>query len=236
MLHKALALAALLLTPCLSHAAIFDSADILPSNSAAGGVFGEILLSDPTSEGVEIHGRYGLSEAWNVKGIIGFGSKNKKFRFGGEAIYSILPDWEGQVGLSALGSLMYINRQEGGGVQFRVAPMVHKKLETWADLPATLYISLPLYFEARGGKYTTGSQFVLGSLFDLNEASRSYLSTEVGIRLAKAESYVMVGFGYRFGELRFERRNRGSGSGTSERSSGSSSNEKEYTDADFQKR
>jgi hypothetical protein len=222
--------ASLLFVPTLAPAAVFDSADILPKNSGAGGVLGEILLSDPTSEGVELHGRYGLTDDWNVKGIIGFGSKTKRFRFGGEGVYNIIPDWEGQVGFSALGSAIYINRGEGlgGGLQLRLAPMVHKKVSTWADLPATIYAALPLYFEGRRGTYTTGSQFVLGSLWDLNDAARTYVSTEVGIRLAKAESYLLVGFGLRIGELRFVKRGAGSSSNTPP-----PSGSKDFTDADF---
>jgi len=218
------------LSPSLSQAAVFDSADILPKNSGAGGVFGEILLSDPTSEGVELQGRYGLNEDWNVKGIIGFGSKTKRFRFGGEAVYNIIPDYEGQLGFSALASALYINRGPGlgGGLQLRVAPMIHKKITTWADLPATLYAALPLYFEGRGGTYTTGSQFVLGSLWDLSDSSRTYLSTEVGVRLAKAESYLLVGFGFRIGELRFVKRGASKSNATP-----NPSGNKDFTDADF---
>lgn len=222
--------ASLLFAPTLSQAAVFDSADILPHNSGAAGVFGEILISDPTSEGVELQGRYGLNDDWNVKGIMGFGSKTKRFRLGGEAVYNIIPDWEGQLGFSALGSVTYINRGEflGGGLQLRVAPMVHKKITTWADLPATLYAALPFYFEGRGGKYNTGSQFVLGSLWDLSDTSRTYLSTEVGVRLAKAESYLLVGFGVRIGELRFVRKGE-----KASPNKAPPSGQKDFTDADF---
>ncbi|RYZ97050.1 MAG: hypothetical protein EOP11_22565 [Proteobacteria bacterium] len=222
-----------LFIPTLSQAAIFDSADILPKNSGAGGVFGEILLSDPTSEGVELQGRYGLSDDWNVKGIIGFGSKTKRFRVGGEGIFNIIPDYEGQLGFSALGSVTYINRGDflGGGMQLRIAPMIHKTISTWADLPANLYAALPLYFEGRRGTYTTGSQFVVGSLFDLNSTARSYISTEVGIRLSKAESYLLLGFGLRIGELKFTKRGRPANVDSEPRAKGA--NGKDFTDADF---
>ena len=115
------------------------------------------------------------------------------------------------------------------GLQLRIAPMVHKKVTTWADLPATLYAALPLYFEGRRGTYTTGSQFVLGSLWDLTDTSRTYVSTEVGIRLAKAESYLLVGFGLRIGELRFTKR----GASGSSSNTANPSGQKDFTDADF---
>lgn len=220
-----------LLLSAPASAAIFDAPDMLKENAGAIGAFGEILLSDPTSEGAELRGRYGISEEWNVGAHLGVGSNGKKLRFGGEGIYNVLPDWEGQVGLSILGGASYIRRFTSGGVQFRVAPVMHKKFLTpWADLPATAYLGVPLVFEARSGNYTTGAQFVLGSLFDLSSASRFYVGGEAGIKIAKSESYILLGVGARLGELRFYKRDQTSGSGSA---GGKASGGKEYTDADF---
>lgn len=224
---KTLIALATLLLPLTTHAALFDAADILPENSGAVGAFGELLLSDPTSEGLEARGRYGLSDDWNVAAILGTGSKGKQFRFGGEAVYSILPDWEGQVGLSAIGSALYIERFNSGGVQLRVGVMGHKKVNGWAGLPATIYLGLPFYFEGRRGTYNTGAQIVFGSLMDLNETSRYYLGAEGGVKVGNSDSYILLGLGMRFGDLKFAKREKGP---TATKKPG----EREYKDADFE--
>jgi hypothetical protein len=225
-----------------AQAAVFDASDILPEKSAAISGFGELLLSDPSSEGIEGRARFGLSDAWNATGIIGTGSKNKGFRLGGELIYNMIPDWEGQFGISGMASATYINRGTGG-VLFRFAPMVHKRFTGWNALPALVYASLPFSLEARSGTYTSGSQFVVGSLFDISEAKRFYVGGEGGIRLAKAESYVLLGFGIRLGEMRFDRKERsGQDAEHKERTTGqdperkerkTGKGEKEYSDEDF---
>lgn len=217
-----------------AHAAIFDAADVLPENSAAISGFGELLLSDPSSEGVEGRARFGLSDYWNVAGIIGTGSKNKAFRLGGEAVFSLIPDYDGQIGISALASVMYINRMSKGGMQFRAAPMVHKRYTGWNGLPALVYVSLPFYWEARSGTYGSGSQLVVGSSFDVSEGNRFYVNGEGGIRLAKAESYILLGFGIRLGDMQFNRKERKGSGEPSKKERGTMNGEKEYRDEDFQ--
>lgn len=98
--------------PLAAHATVFDAADLLPPNSGALSTMGEILLTDPTSEGIEAHGRYGLNEDWNVGAIIGTGTKEKNFRMGGQGVFNLLPDWEKQLGLSFLGNALYLRRNE----------------------------------------------------------------------------------------------------------------------------
>jgi hypothetical protein len=228
-----------LLTVCFlaspAQAAIFDAADILPRNAGAVGAMGEILLSDPTSEGVEAHGRYGLSDDLNLGAILGTGSKNKRFRLGGEAIYNLLPDWQGQVGVSFLGSVLYLNRPTGGGLQMRVGPMVHKRITSWSAHPATFYVALPFYLEANHGTYYSATQLVLGSDFDLTEGGHYYGTGEAGIRLNRADSYVLLGFGIRLGDLKFNRRERAPDDQDLPSQPKRAASEREYSDEDFKK-
>jgi hypothetical protein len=212
---KSLLLLALLILTPTSQAAIFDAPDILPENSGAVGVFGELLLNDPTSEGAEARARYGFSDALNFGANLGIGSNGKKFRLGGETVFNILPDWDGQIGLSALASAMYLRRLNSGGLQLRVGLMGHKKIDSITGYPATIYLAIPFYLEGRSGTYTTGSQ------------GRFYGSTELGVKLANSESYILLGAGFRLGELRFQKRSKGSSPATD-------SSPDEYKDEDFQ--
>jgi|GEM_PF-635980 len=232
-LISALALA-LLTHP--AHAAVFDAADILPQNAGAIGAFTELLLSDPTSEGVEARARYGLSDAWNIGANIGGGSKSKKFRMGAEAVFNALPDWEGQLGLSGIASATYLRRFDGGGMQFRIGPMIHKRLTGWTGLPANIYLAIPWYQEIRGSTFTSGTQLVLGTDFDIAEAGRFYAVAELGIKLAKTDSYILLGAGTRLGDLAFNRGEAGGKkNGVPNRGGGKRSDDDEYTDEDFKK-
>lgn len=208
-----------------SHAAVFDAADFLSPHSATLGAFGEILLSDPSSEGVEARGRYGLSEEWNVGAIFGVGSKNKQTRIGGEAVYSFIPDYDGQVGLSAILGAQYQKRNGAGGLYMRLAPLAHKKVTAWNGMPATIYLSLPFYIDARGGNYSTGTHLVLGAIMDVNSHGRFYAVSEAGVRISKAESYILLGAGVRFGEVRLARGEK--------KKSKNKDEESEYRDEDF---
>lgn len=217
-----------------AHATIFDAADILPQNSGAFSGFGEIILTDPTSEGLEVHGRYGLSDDWNVGAILGTGTKDKNFRFGGQGVFNLLPDWEGQVGLSFIGNVLYLRRYDTGGIQTQVGPMIHKRVGGWLGYPANIHLGLLWQLEARGSHLESGSQLVVGSDFDLAGGSRFYMSAELGIRLAKADSYVLVGVGTRLGDLAFKKKSEELPRNT-KRSGGRGTGEREYTDEDFKK-
>ncbi len=219
-------------TPAL--ATIFDAADILPPNSGAISALGEILLTDPTSEGIEAHGRYGISDDWNVGAIIGTGTKDKNFRFGGQGVFSLLPDWEGQLGVSIIGTALYLRRYDGGGLQTQVGPMIHKRLTGWSGLPANLHAGLIWQVEARSGQFSSGSQLVFGSDFDVADHGRYYMSAELGIRLARTDSYVLLGIGTRLGDLAFNPKKETRDSAlpkNTKRGSG----ERNYTDEDFKK-
>jgi hypothetical protein len=223
-----------LLAAAPAHATVFDSADILPQNAGAIGIMGEILTSDPTSEGVEVHGRYGLNEDWNVGAFLGTGDKEKNFRMGGRGVYTLLPDWEGQVGLSFLADGQYLKRSDGGGVQTHLAALVHKRITGWNKMPANLHAGFVWQLEARNGNLTSGTGVEVGSNFDIGEASRYYADVELGIKIARADSYVLVGFGMRLGDLTFTPKKGGGAAPAAPNKS--SSKGSDYTDEDFGKK
>ena len=72
---------------------------------------------------------------------------------------------------------------------------------------------------------------MVGSDFDISEGGRYYMDAELGLRLAKADSYVVFGVGMRLGELSFTKK--GEQPMSEKKSSGSK--EKELTDEDFKK-
>lgn len=190
--------------PHQSHATVFDAADILPPNAGAVGAMGEIVLTDPTSEGAEVHARYGLTEDWNVGVILGTGDKDKNFRFGGQGIFNLLPDWEKQLGLSFLGKALYLRRYDTGGLQLQVGPILHKRITGWTSLPANVHAGFFWEPEVRSGSSSSGTQIEVGSNFDIAQQGKAYVDAELGIKLARTDSYVLVGIGWRLGDLEFK--------------------------------
>jgi len=231
-----LLLTLLALFPLCAHATVFDAADILPPNSGAVSGMGEIVLTDPTSEGIEGHARYGLNEDWNVGAIVGTGDKDKNFRLGGEGVFNLLPDWEKQLGLSFLGKVLYLRRFDTGGLQTQVGPMLHKRITGWNSLPANIQAGIFWELEARSGNFTSGSQIEVGSNFDIASAGRAYMATELGIRLARTDSYILVGLGFRLGDLEFSpRKEQHEGSLPSKKKGSGGSSKGDYSDEDFKK-
>ncbi|HEY8278410.1 MAG TPA: hypothetical protein VIH99_02220 [Bdellovibrionota bacterium] len=234
-LHKALlTIFAVLLASPTAHAAVFDSLDTLPKNAGALGAFGELLLSGGASEGIEAHGRYGLSDDWNVGASLGTGSKDKKFRMGGDGVFNLIPDWQGQLGLSFRGSAMYQRDYSTGGLVMSIGPFLHKRFA--GGFPANLYGGLLWQVETRREHVTSGSAFVLGSNFDVAAQGRYYLGAEVGVNLSHVDSYVLAGFGMRLGDVSFtpkEKKGREDLPRDVKRPRRSS--DKDYTDEDFRK-
>jgi hypothetical protein len=141
-----------------------------------------------------------------------------------EGVYGFIPDAPGQFGFSVLASAVYLKR-DNGGLLLRLAPMGSKEIDGLNGLPNILYVALPVSVDARGGNYTTGTQLVFGSLFDLNDNGRYYAGLEGGISLAKSESYILGGLGMRIGELKFENKD--------PKKSGGKDDSDEYRDEDF---
>ena len=225
----------IMFVPHQSQATVFDAADILPPNSGAIGTMGEIVLTDPTSEGLEVHGRYGLNEDWNVGAILGTGDKDKNFRLGGEGIFNLLPDWEKQVGLSFLAKALYLRRFETGGIQLQGGAIVHKRITGWTNLPANIHAGIFWEPEFRSGSSSSGTQIEIGSNFDIADQGRAYVAAELGLKLARTDSYVLLGIGWRLGDLEFKPASSGDAPKAKGSSRGKGSKDHDYTDDDFKK-
>jgi hypothetical protein len=225
----------IMFVPHQSQATVFDAADILPPNAGAVGAMGEIVLTDPTSEGAEVHARYGLTEDWNVGAILGTGDKDKNFRIGGQGVFNLLPDWEKQLGLSFIAKALYLRRFETGGLQLQVGPILHKRITGWTNLPANVHAGLFWEPEIRSGNSSSGTQIEVGSNFDIADQGKAYVDAEVGIKLARTDSYILLGIGWRLGDLEFTPRGKDHDDAPVKSKSKSSGRDHDYSDDDFKK-
>ena len=173
----------------LAGAVVFDAADMLNEGKFGIGLDTEILLSNPSSEGLEARVKYGLSPNFNTQGIIGIGSDYRGFRFGANNTLSIFPDIEGQIGVAMLLGGLYLRRPNKGVVIASAGPMIHKKFSDWT-VPVNAFLAIPFAIELDSGRYYTGSQLTFGSIL---EFSRVNIPLELGIGMGSMETYVSAG-------------------------------------------
>ncbi len=191
----------------VTHAAIFDSADFIGKGSHSAGVFGDIVLSNPSGEGIEGRYKWGLDDYLNLEALVGAGSDTRKFRAGGQVDYNILPDVAGQPGISAIGGGMLLKRdvenETKTGVRFTLTPLIHKGVDGLNGLPMLLYLGIPWSLTFQSGSYVASSEVGFGALVDIDHDHSWFVDSEAGFTLAKGESYIMIGVGSRF--LPFEK-------------------------------
>jgi hypothetical protein len=182
-----------------ANAAIFDAPDYLEPGKVSVGALGEFLLNNPSGEGIEVRAKRGINDMVNVQPFIGFGKDNRRFRFGVAVPVNFFPNTESQPGVSMVLTGMYVRRDTFSGVNFSVAPMLHKVLQGANDLPLNLFLAFPLHVELFDGKYKTGLQAAFGGLYDLDRFDTYFLMSEINVSLNHAESSVVLGGGIRFG-------------------------------------
>jgi len=220
-----IAIATLALTPQLTRAAIFDAADILRPGSNSIGILTEAVLSNPSSEGIELRAKQGINEMVNLQAILGTGSDNRKFRFGGQSTITFFPDADGQPGISLLAGALYLRRATYSALQISSGPMIHEIVSGPHGYPITLYLAMPWSIELHSGNYNTSLQLAFGANYELTEKRNWFANTEAGIALNRSESYVALGIGMRLGQATFLN--------TKKSSKNKESNEIEYKSEDF---
>ena len=176
-------------------APLLDAADHLEGGGFSAGLGAELLLSNPSSEGLEVRAKYGVTDNLNTQAILGIGSDHRKFRIGANNILAIFPDDEGQIGVSAVLGGLYLRREQRGTFVATAGPMLHKRWSDWA-VPFNAFFAWPFGIELDSGRYFTGSQLVVGSIL---EWPALRLPLELGIGLGKMETYVAAGLMVNFG-------------------------------------
>lgn len=176
---------------------LFTAPEIIDPTDLSIGLNGEILLSNPSSEGVELRVKYGLTSIMTTEAIVGLGSNHRKFRVGVQNVFNVFPDVDGQIGVSAIVSGLYLRRADRGVAVITAGPMIHERVE--GTIPLNFYFAWPFEIELDSGRYFTGSQLVFGAVGGLG--GQWFMASDVGLGLAGRESYFALGGGYNFGML-----------------------------------
>jgi hypothetical protein len=185
-----------------AHAAIFDSADFLKQGGHSVGAAGDIVLNDPSGEGLEGRYKWGTEEYINLEGILGIGSDTRRFHVGTQVDYNFIPDISGQPGVSAIAGATLMKRTVGDdrktALVFTLGPLIHKQVDGLNGLPMILYLGLPWSLNFQTGSYYAATQLAFGALTDVTRNHAWYFCSEAAMSLSKSESYILVGLGMRF--------------------------------------
>lgn len=182
-----------------SKAALFDAADFSQSSGGAASVFGDVVLNDPSGEGLEARYKWISSVDWNLEGVVGWGSNSRRSRFALRSNYNLLPDTGAQPGISLSAQAGYWKRFGSGGVHLTAAPMIHKSFNGINDRPMNLYLGIPWGLYLAHGSYVSSWELAFGVINDISDDSTWFVGSEAGISLNKGESSVLIGVGARFG-------------------------------------
>lgn len=191
----------------------FDLPEYAPGGQYSTGALGEVLVSDPTSEGIEARFKYGIYDWMNIQGVMGIGSDYRQFRAGAQGTIRVFRESGYLPSVSFQFSPYYIERGDGptltdeegnefvdtnGKIQINAGVFVHRYFGL-AGFPVNTYLSVPLAIELIDGRYKTGYQAILGSVFTLRHNKNYFVTGEFGLGLANMETYVAIGGGRRFG-------------------------------------
>lgn len=179
-----------LAAPQFAWAVLFDAPSIYEPGKFGVGLASEVLLSNPSSEGLELRVSYGVTRNFTTEGLVGIGSDSRRFRVGSQNTLSIYPDADGQIGVAVLLKGIYLRRPSRGVFIGSTGPMIHEKFD--AFVPLNTFLALPFSIELDSGRYFTGSQLVLGTVAEFN---KFFGTLELGLGMAKMQSYVSFGAG-----------------------------------------
>lgn len=182
-----------------AEAALFDAAEYLQPGKFSLGINGDLLLNNPTGEAAEARLKTGINEMVNIQGVVGAGSRNRKFRAGAISNVNFFADSPGSLGITLLVGVGYVKRAAYSGLQILTGPLVHHTFKGWDNKPLNIFLGIPFTMELHGGSYTTGSQLAFGALWDMGNSGTWFLHSEAALSLRRSESYVSLGAGMRLG-------------------------------------
>ncbi len=157
---------------------------------------GDIIFNGGGGFEISPHFRFGLDEQlWDVDTYFGVGKID--FVIGAMAKFNLLPDIEGQAGLSFLGGIGYMRDETVSNAVISLGVLVSKEFQ--ADFgTVTPYSALmpELYIRAKNSSVPTS--LVLGSRWSLDTIKSWNFYSELSFSFYKSNFYLALGAGYPF--------------------------------------
>lgn len=186
-----------------ARADVSNLAHFVPPGEFGLAIEPELTLTSGAGLGVNLRYTQGLTDLFNVSGIIGTGSGPRQFRAGADFDFDIFPDLSGQpgIGIAARGLFVRIPtpgavdpNSLSGEVELTALPYIHKAFATTGHTMIDPFFSLPFGMSFLDGQYKGLVTAVIGSLIQGGE--HVWYSTEFGIAINHTETYFAGGVTY----------------------------------------
>ncbi len=181
-----------------SWAGVFNTTRFVSPGSFSVGIEGGVNFASASGgrSGLESNLKYthGLSDAFNASGIVGIGNGPRQFRVGGEFVFDMFPDIEGQPGIGVAGRTLYVTLPVDSQLEFFAIPYIHKSFLTGGVNEVDPFIAIPIGFGFKSEEWIGLLSFVVGSLFKSSE--HLFFSVELGMALSNTNTYVSGGVTY----------------------------------------
>ena len=82
-----------------AHAGVFDIPRFVESGEFKVGLEPEVTLQKPSGVAMSLKYTHGISDLFNLQGLVGTGGGSKQFRVGSALTFDAFPDVEGQPGI-----------------------------------------------------------------------------------------------------------------------------------------
>jgi hypothetical protein len=191
-------------------AGVFTTVQYLSPGESSLGFEPEFVLSSGAGLGANLRFSRGIDDLLNGSFLIGTGTGPRQFRVGGVLSADFFPDIEGQPGIglglgahwarvSLTSAGTGITESQATATQGRfdlaLMPYLHNRFANpGGDVDP--YVSIPLGFSIRDGRYQTTSSIAVGSFFH-RSASIMY-SMELNVGMKNSETSLAGGMVYTF--------------------------------------
>lgn len=175
-------------------AGVFSIPHFVEPGEFSLGIEPEIILSQDS--GLGMNGKYtqGISDLFELMGMVGGGSGAKNFRAGVAGIFDFFPDSEGQPGLGLAAQGVYARRRDVGRFDFTFTPYIHKLFSLENGNAIAPFAALPLGWGFKSDGVDWLTQFAVGTEFQFSQHFSAVV--ELGIDVSRTETYFSGGLVY----------------------------------------
>ena len=182
------------LAPGISRAGVFDIPHFVDSGDFKIGLVPEVTFQHPSGVGMNFKYTHGISDVFNLQGVIGTGGGTKQFRVGSALTFDAFPDTDAQPGLGIAVQAIYLRRfEEKGELEVSLVPYLHKTFTTGSSA-FDPFVAFPIGWAVESETTRSRMTLAVGSMFNANDSVRYVV--EMGVNVKNSASYFSGGIVY----------------------------------------
>ncbi len=157
---------------------------------------GDIIFNQGGGFEISPHFRFGLIEhLWDIDAFFGVGKTD--FVMGAVGKFNLLPDIQGQVGLSFLAGLSYMRDESVSNGLINLGVLISKEFQAEFGTVTPYGALMPeIYF--RSDRVTLPTSLLIGSKWLLDSIRNWNFYSELSFSLYRSHFYLAIGAGYPF--------------------------------------